>query len=54
LSKFHYDTKLWALQNIFAGLFNFDSGPNMAISKAEHYAAAPGAGLAGKLMGAQA
>jgi hypothetical protein len=56
LSKFHHGTKLWASQNIFAGLHLFDFCPNMAISKAKPYVAAPGAGLAGisKPMGAQA
>jgi hypothetical protein len=44
---------LWALQNIFAGRITFDFWPNMAISYAKPYVAAPGASMAGKAMGAQ-
>ena len=43
-----------ASQNIFAGWITFDFWPNMALSWAKSYVAAPGAGLAGKPMGAQA
>jgi hypothetical protein len=50
LSKFHHGTKLWASQNIFPDPIH-NIFPNMAISWAKPYVAAPGAGLAGKPMG---
>jgi hypothetical protein len=55
LSKFHHDTKLWASQNIFAGLSNIGfSKYGHILSRQNPMVAAPGAGLAGKPMGAQA
>ena len=53
LSKSHHGPKLWASQNIFPDQTTFDFWPNMAISYAKPYVAAPSAGLAGKPMGAQ-
>jgi hypothetical protein len=62
LSKSHNETKLWASQNIFTGRTTFDFWPNMAISDAEPYVAAPrprrrpgkAHGKASPSMGAQA
>jgi hypothetical protein len=42
------------LVDFFAGRITFEFCPNMAISWAKPYVAAPGVGLAGKPMGAQA
>ena len=54
LSKSRHGPKLWALPNNFAGPITFDFGQIWPYPRQNPLVAAPGAGLAGKPMGAQA
>ena len=54
LSKSRHGPELWALPNNFAGPITFDFGQIWPYPRQNPLVAAPGAGLAGKPMGAQA